>query len=184
GVTLHHPHCQIYAFPFVPPVVARELASSRDHLEGSGECLFCSILAREIAEGARIVCEGGGHIALVPFYARWPYEVHVFPRRHVSSLAEMNTGERRDLARTIKTVATKYDSLFGFPLPYVMVLHQAPTDGGDHRHYHFHVEFYPPHRAGNRLKYLAGVELGAGVFLNDAEPEQKARELRELNPDA
>ena len=77
----------------------------------------------------------------------------------------------------------KYDSLFGFPLPYVMVMHQRPTDGGDHDHYHFHIEFYPPYRARDRLKYLAGVELGAGVFLNDAEPEEKARELRELKPD-
>jgi len=183
GVTLHHPHCQIYALPFVPPVAQQELASSRDHRARTGECLFCRILAREAEEGSRIVFQSRAHVAFVPFYARWPYEVHVYPRRHTPSLEEMDGAGREDLARTIRTVAMKYDSLFGFPLPYVMVMHQRPTDGGDHDHYHFHIEFYPPHRTGDRLKYLAGVELGAGVFLNDTEPEEKARELRELKPD-
>ena len=183
GVTLHHPHCQIYALPFVPPVVERELASSRAHWERKGECLFCRILAREAAEGSRMVFESRAHVAFVPFYARWPYEVHVFPKRHTPSLAEMGGPEREDLARAVKTVAMKYDGLFGFPLPYVMVMHQRPTDGGDHGHYHFHIEFYPPYRTRDRLKYLAGVELGAGLFLNDAQPEEKARELRELKPD-
>lgn len=183
GVTLHHPHCQIYGFPFIPPVVKRELASSRVHRERTGECLFCHILEREIAGATRIVFQNRAFVAFVPFYARWPYEVHVYPRRHTTSLEEMDAGEREELAGAIKAVAMKYDGLFGFPLPYVMVMHQRPTDGGDHDHYHFHVEFYPPNRTRDRLKYLAGVELGAGVFLNDTQPEEKAKELRELMPD-
>ena len=182
GVTLHHPHCQIYALPYVPPVLEKELQSSHAHHERTGECLFCRILDRETTAGTRVVFEGPHHVAFVPFYARWPYEVHVLPKRHVTSLAEMDGPVRRDLARTLKAVAMKYDGLFGFSLPYLMAMHQRPSDGGDYAHYHFHVEFYPPYRSRDRLKYLAGVELGAGTYLNDTEPEEKARELRELAP--
>jgi len=182
GVTLHHPHGQIYALSYVPPVVERELKSSRAHFEEAGQCLFCRILEREASEGTRLVFEGQAHAAFVPFYARWPYEVHIFPRRHVSSLPELKSGERLDLARTLKAVAMKYDNLFGFPFPYVMVVHQRPTDGSGHDYYHFHIEFYPPHRSQKKLKYLAGVELGAGTFLNDVEPEEAARELRGVRP--
>ena len=182
GVTLHHPHGQIYAFPYVPPAVERELASARAHEERTGRCLFCHILEREVAGGARLVLEGRHTLAMVPFYARWPYEVHVFPRRHVTSLPELSEEERMDLARALKVLAGKYDNLFGFPFPYVMVVHQRPTDGADHGYYHLHFEFYPPHRTADRLKYLAGVELGAGTFLLDATPEEKARELREAPP--
>ena len=105
--------------------------------------------------------------AFVPNAARWPYEVHVYPRRHVSSIAELDADERMDLAAALLRVAGTYDRHFGFSTPYVMAMHQAPTDGRAWPETHLHIEFYPPHRRPDRLKHLAGVELGAGTFVND-----------------
>lgn len=182
GVTLHHPHGQIYALPYVPPVAARELASARAHFRKTGACLFCDVLSREIESRERVVCLNDTFAAFVPYYARWPYEVHVYPRRHAPSLAELNDGERWGLASVLKTLIAKYDNLFGFPFPYVMAMHQRPADNRAYPHYHFHIEFYPPYRTRQRLKFLAGVELGTGTFLNDALAEEKAAELRDSAP--
>jgi UDPglucose--hexose-1-phosphate uridylyltransferase len=182
GVTLHHPHGQLYAFPYVPPIVERELVSAREHETRTGRCLFCDILAREVSDESRVVYENERALAFVPYYARWPYEVHVFPRRHTTSLSNLGGDERQDMARALKAVTAKYDNLFGFPLPYVMLVRQRPTDGEDHGYYHMHFEFYPANRAHDKLKHLAGVEVGAGTFLLDAAPEDKAAELRALPP--
>jgi UDPglucose--hexose-1-phosphate uridylyltransferase len=114
----------------------------------------------------------------VPFFARYPYEVHIYSQDHLGSLVEMNKEKRRDLARILKTLLTTYDNLFGFSFPYMMVFHQSPTDGKSYSYYHFHIEFYPPYRSRDKLKYLAGCESGAGTFINDTLPEEKAEELR------
>jgi UDPglucose--hexose-1-phosphate uridylyltransferase len=184
GVTLNHPHGQIYAFPFIPPRIQRELDSAARHQERTGRCLFCDIIADERRDGRRIVIESEGFVAAVPFFARWPYEVHLWSRRHLGSLPEMTAGEKRDLARVLKTLLLKYDHLWGFSLPYMMVMHQRPTDGRPHESYHWHIEFYPPYRTPNKLKYLAGVESGAGTFINDTLAEEKAAELRAASPTA
>jgi UDPglucose--hexose-1-phosphate uridylyltransferase len=181
GVTLHHPHGQIYAYPYLPPVIEREAASARDHL-ARGQCLWCALREQELSEGNRIVARAGEWLAVVPFFARWPYEVHLSPRRHVGWLHELDDVEATDLARLLKVVVTKYDRLFGFSLPYVMAVHQRPTDGGDHDGYHLHIEFYPPNRTESKLKYLAGSEAGAGAFINDTLPEETAARLREVEP--
>jgi len=178
GVTLHHPHGQIYAFPFVPPHVARELEQARAHQARTGRCLLCDVLAEERRARSRIVVENESFSAYVPFFARWPYEVHVTSARHLQALTDMTDEEHRDLASVIKMVIVAYDRLFGFSFPYMMVLHQRPTDGGDYGHYHFHVEFYPPLRTAAKLKYLAAVETGGGMFINDTLAEEKAAELR------
>lgn len=183
GVTLHHPHGQIYAFPFIPPVPAQELAASREHFERHGRCLGCRIVAEERADGRRVVYEDEHFVAFVPFFARFPYEVHLFPRVHRTALTDLTQEERWSLARALKAVLTKYDHLWGFPLPYIMVQHQRPTDGGDHGHYHLHIEFYPLHRTVTKLKYLAGSETGAGTFIVDATAEAFARRLQALAVD-
>ncbi len=177
GVTLHHPHGQIYALPFVPPFAQAELEASRNHLDARGQCLHCSELALE-ASGPRRLLDEGSMIAFVPRAARWPYELHVYPRRHVASIADLDDSERRDLAKALLSVTATYDRHFGFSTPYVMAMHQAPTDGREWPQAHLHFEFYPPHRRGDRLKYLAGVELGAGTFVNDTRPEDTAAQLR------
>jgi UDPglucose--hexose-1-phosphate uridylyltransferase len=177
GVTLHHPHGQIYAFPFVPPFAEAELAAAREQLDAGGRCLHCEELERE-AGGPRSVIAGDKMVAFVPNAARWPYEVHLYPRRHVASIADLDSGERDSLAAALLAVTSAYDRHFGFSTPYVMALHQAPTDGRAWPEAHLHFEFYPPHRRPDRLKYLAGVELGAGTFVNDTKPEDTAEHLR------
>jgi UDPglucose--hexose-1-phosphate uridylyltransferase len=117
----------------------------------------------------------------VPFYARWPYEVHIFARRHLGALDQFRSEEEKGLAEMLKWVTLKYDNLYKFSFPYMMLMHQVPTRGAP-SYFHFHVEFYPPHRSKDKLKYLASVETGAGSFLNDSVAEKKAAELRAVRP--
>jgi UDPglucose--hexose-1-phosphate uridylyltransferase len=178
GVTLHHPHGQIYAFPFIPPRVAKELESSSKYAAAKGRCMFCDLLAEELSDGRRVVAENADFAAFIPFSAGYPYEVHVMPKQHRESIAQLSRPERRGLARILSTVTRGYDSLFDFSFPYMMIAHQAPTDGGQYGHYHLHFEFYPPHRTAAKMKYLAGCESGGGTFINDTLPEETAEELR------
>jgi UDPglucose--hexose-1-phosphate uridylyltransferase len=178
GVTLHHPHGQIYAYPFIPPRVERELEQSRAHQEKTGRCLLCDIVGEERRDGRRVVAENRSFVAYVPFFARYPYEVHVASLRHLQALTDMDEAEQRDLAELLKMVMVAFDKLFNLSFPYMMVLHQRPTDGRRYDYYHFHIEFYPPLRTATKLKYLAGSETGAGMFINDTLAEEKAAELR------
>jgi len=215
GVTLSHPHGQIYAYPFIPPTVKIELDAERRHFEEHGRPMMEDWLAmelggeyahehvRHIVEEAtirevgapadekkeedatekpvpeRLVAENDTFVAIVPFFARYPYEVWVTSKRHIRSLAFMGPKELDDLAEMLLTVTRKYDNLFGFSLPYIMSIHQEPTHHGYEFNW-FHVEFYPPYRTANKLKYLAGSEAGAGAFINDTLPEVTAKTLRDL----
>lgn len=181
GVTLSHPHGQIYAYPFIPPTPRIELESERRHFAATGRILMQDWLEEERTErkGRHIIAQNETFVALVPFFARYPYEVHVAPRRHLRSLAAMGDRELDDLAAMLLIVARKYDRLFGFSLPYIMAMHQEPTIPG-YEFDCFHVEFYPPYRTAEKLKYLAGSEAGAGAFINDTLPELTADILRAL----
>jgi UDPglucose--hexose-1-phosphate uridylyltransferase len=114
----------------------------------------------------------------MPVCARYSYEVWVAPKRPAPSVADLTAAERTDFARALKTVLLKYDGLWSKPFPYILVFHQAPTDGQSHPEAHFHIEIYPAYRMPGRLKYLAGSEIGAGVFTADTLPEEKVKELR------
>lgn len=173
GVTLHHPHGQIYAFPFLPPVPAAEIAAD----ERLGGCAICSLLAGELRDGRRLVYENDAVACYVPFAARWPYEAHAVLREHRPSLLDCDGGELRLLAAALQRLARGYDELFQRPFPYMMVVHQAPTDGAARGH--LHVELYTPLRTATKLKYLAGSEQGAGTFISDTLPEASAAALRE-----
>lgn len=179
GVTLHHPHGQIYGYPFLPPIIGREAESAAAHRRRAGGCLWCDLRDQEQNDGTRVVAASGSWLAVVPFFARWPYEVHLLPERHLGWLHELSATEAADLAALLRTVVRAYDALFDFPLPYVMAVHQRPVDGAPHEAYHLHLEFYPPHRSADKLKYLAGSEAGAGAFINDTLPEESAARLRE-----
>ena len=183
GVTLHHPHGQIYAYPFVPPVAARELQLQRTFYEREGHGLLEDLIRNESDDGRRVLYDGTDAIAFTPVCARYPYEVWIAPRRSAPSFAALSPPERRDFARALKTVLLKFDALWQRPFPYVLVFHQAPTDGAEHPEAHLHAECYPAYRMPGRLKYLAGSELGAGVFTADTLPEEKADELRAVTID-
>ncbi len=178
GVTLEHPHGQIYAYGFVPPIAARELDAQRRHLERHARGLLEAHIEAEVADGRRLLYWGPAAVAFVPACARYPYEIWVAPRRRVSVLAELDDAERNDLARALKTVLLQLDGLWHRPVPYLLVVHQGRTDGRTSREAHLHVEIYPAYRSAGRLKYLAGTELGAGIFANDALPEAAAGALR------
>jgi UDPglucose--hexose-1-phosphate uridylyltransferase len=178
GVTLHHPHGQIYAYPFIPPVPARELEMQRAHLTEHGSGLLDDLIRKELEDGRRMLYTGERAVAWMPAFARYSYEVWIAPRRPAGSVADLDAAERADFARALKTVLLKYDQLWGKPFPYIMVFHQAPTDGKPHPEAHLHIEFYPAYRMPGRLKYLAGSEIGAGVFTADTLPEEKVKELQ------
>ena len=175
GVTLHHPHGQIYGYPFLPPVPELEIAADRR----LGGCAPCALIGRESADGARVVHESADTIAYVPFAARWPYEIHIAMREHRPSLLDCDSAELRSLAAALQAVTRGYDALFDRPFPYVMAVHQAPTGPAPaDRAGHLHIEFYPPLRSAEKLKYMAGSEQGAGAFISDILPEASAGELR------
>ena len=180
GVTLHHPHGQIYAYPFIPPVIEKEIAQTRKYKAEKGSCLLCDILKEERRFKERIVAENDSFIAYIPFFARYPYETHILPKRHLQALTDFSEQEERDLAELLKQVLSAFDALFELSFPYIMAIHSRPSDGGDYDFYHFHIEFYPPLRTATKLKFLAGSEAGAGMFINDTLPEVKAAELRNL----
>jgi UDPglucose--hexose-1-phosphate uridylyltransferase len=177
GVTLSHPHGQIYAYPFVPPVAARQGEEERRFRDRHGSTLLEHHIDAEMSDGRRILYAGERVVAFVPAFARYPYEVWVAPIRAVASLTDLDPTTRADFARALKTVVLKYDGIRAV-FPYLMVFHQAPTDGARHPEAHLHVEFSPALRAPDRLKILAGTELGAGMFTNDTLPEAKAAELQ------
>lgn len=180
GVSNPHPHCQIYATNFVFKTIETEMRASRRHYDETGRVLFQDILRAEKQDGRRIVYENASAIAFLPYFARYAYECYVAPKATHASLAGLSPGEFHDLAMALKQLAVRYDNLWRMPFPYVMTLHQAPVDGSDYSGFHFHIEFHPPLRKPNLLKYLAGPEIGGGNFLSDTLPEAKAEELRIL----
>jgi UDPglucose--hexose-1-phosphate uridylyltransferase len=178
GSTLHHPHGQLYAYPFVPPIPACMNRQEREHHEKTGRPLLQDMIESELRVESRLIYAGPHAIAFVPPCARYPYEVWIAPRTATPLLGDLGSEERRDLASALKTALLKLDGLWQRPSPYVMAWYQAPTDGVPHPESHTHAEVYPAHRSRHKLKYLAGTEIAAGMFANDTLPEERARELR------
>jgi UDPglucose--hexose-1-phosphate uridylyltransferase len=180
GVSNPHPHCQIYATNFVFKTIETEARAGERYLAETGRVLFQDILAAEHADGRRIIVENDTAIAFLPYFARYAYEVFVAPKATHPSLAALTSAERSEFAAILQDVLVRFDNLWQMPFPYVMPLHQAPTDGRPYPGFHFHIEFHPPLRKPNLLKYLAGPEIGGGNFLSDTSPEDKAAELKSL----
>lgn len=180
GVTLHHPHGQIYSYPFIPPLIGQMLKSQKDFFHRNKRTLLQDLATKEISDKQRIVHRGHSTTAFVPACARYPYEVWIVPDKPVSFPYELEQNEILDLARTLKTLLMKYDGLWSRAFPYLMLLYAAPVDGEKYPEWHFHIQISPPYRSRDRLKFLAGTELGAGTFINDSLPEEKAAELREV----
>ncbi|MFI5954588.1 galactose-1-phosphate uridylyltransferase [Cryptosporangium sp. NPDC051539] len=180
GVTLSHPHGQIYAYPFVPPRMERTRQSLREHHEATGECLQCALLQSEQADGVRIVEKGSHFTAYVPFAARWPYEVLIVPHRHVPDLPALDEAELAELAELYPAVLRRFDALFDGPAPYIAGWQQAPVRF-DRDLWHLALQVFSIRRAPGKLKYLAGSESGAAVWINDIAPERAAAALRGEN---
>ena len=178
GVSNPHPHCQIYATNFIFKFIETEVRVCQKYFDENKRVLFQDILKAEQKDGRRIICENDSAIAFIPFFARYAYEVFVAPKETYQSIADLSPKELLDFAEILKCILIKFDNLWQMPFPYVMPLHQAATDDGDYSSFHFHIEFHPPLRKPNLLKYLAGPEIGGGNFLSDTSPEEKAEELR------
>ncbi len=177
GVSNPHPHGQIYATNFVFKLVEQNLAASQRYVRDEGRYLFEDIIAAEQDDGRRILFEDEHAIAFVPYFARYAYEVYVAPKRRVPHFFALRDEEVTSLAQAVKNVMVRFDNLWNMSFPYVMALHQAPTDGADYDAFHAFIVFQPPLRRPNVLKYLAGPEIGGGNFISDTSPEVKAAEL-------
>ena len=179
GVTLTHPHGQIYGYPYLTPRTAAMLGQAREHRMRHGGNLFADLLAREVADGSRIVARTELFTAFVPFAARWPVEVHIYPNRFVHNLVELDEDELDEFAQVYLDVLGRFDRMYSAPLPYISALHQfadtdAQADG------YFHVELMSIRRSATKLKYLAASESAMDAFISDVTPESVAQRLREL----
>ncbi len=179
GVTLSHPHGQIYAYPYITPRTSRVLQTSSDYRRRTGRNLFDDVLAAERAGRSRIVLEGRHWTAFVPYAARWPYEVHVYPRARVPDLAALPDAARAEFCELYHDLLRRFDRLFDTPAPYISGWHQAPVRRGRNE-FALHLELFTIRRACHKLKYPAGSESGMGSFVNDVGPEAAAQRLRQL----
>ncbi|CAG7637425.1 galactose-1-phosphate uridylyltransferase [Actinacidiphila bryophytorum] len=183
GVTLGHPHGQIYGYPFVTPRTALMLRTLAEHRERTGRNLFDDVLADETADGRRIVLAADHWTAFVPHAAHWPYEVHLFPRRRVPDLLALDEDARAEFPRVYLELLRRFDRIFGPdqpPTPYISGWHQAPFGEPSRRDFGLHLELFTIRRTSGKLKYLAGSESGMGAFINDVPPEAAALRLREV----
>jgi UDPglucose--hexose-1-phosphate uridylyltransferase len=179
GVTLNHPHGQIYAYPFVTPRTDRMLASARRHADSTGGNLFADVLAGERVAGERVVAGNEHWTAFVPASAHWPYEIHLYPNRQVPDIPALSIAERDTFGPIYLDVLRRLDGLFGLSMPYIAAWHQAPVRHGRDLAY-LHLQLFSSQRAPGKLKYLAGSESGMGVFINDVLPEDAAQRLRDV----
>jgi UDPglucose--hexose-1-phosphate uridylyltransferase len=179
GASNPHPHCQIWATEHIPNEPARERHSFESYHAAHGGCLLCDYTAREIELHERVVCRNESFLAVVPFWAAWPFETLVISRRHTGSLDALDTGERDALADIFKRLTSNYDNLFDAPFPYSMGFHQAPVNSGPSDGWHLHAHFYPPLlRSATIRKFMVGFEL-LGSPQRDLTPEQAAARLQE-----
>ncbi len=179
GASNPHPHGQIWATEHVPDEPLRELSAQRDFFERYGETLLASYLQLELEESTRIVTQNESWVALVPFWAVWPFEVLILPRRPAATLSDLNDLERTKLAAILKTVTAGYNRIFDVPFPYSMGFHPAPSDGLPHPEWVLHAHFYPPLlRSATIRKFMVGFEL-LGSPQRDITPERAAEVLKQ-----
>ena len=178
GASNPHPHCQIWATSSIPNEPTKEHAGIAEYRRAEGRCLLCDCVEQEEKAQVRIIARNDSFLAVVPFWAVWPFEALVIARRHAGSLPDLDSRERDDLASIIKRLTSRYDNLFGVPFPYSMGFHQAPTDGSPHPESHLHAHYYPPLlRSATVRKFMVGYEMLGGPQ-RDLTPEQAAERLR------
>lgn len=179
GVSMPHPHGQIYGYSVIPKKLQLELESSKEYFDENGECLFCKMLDEEKAADKRVIFENDHFVVFLPFFVEYPYGVYIMSKRHVGTISELTAEEKVSLAETLKLTTGMLDSLFDYKFPYMMCMHNAPVNSGDTSdYYHFHIEFFPPMRSADKQKFNASSETGAWAHCNPTAPEEKAVELR------
>jgi UDPglucose--hexose-1-phosphate uridylyltransferase len=182
GASNPHPHGQIWATSSIPEAPAKELPTQQNYLKKHARCLLCDYVALEEQEEMRLVFANDGFVAVVPFWAVWPFEILVCSRRHLRSMSDFSPEEVLSLSAILKQITSTYDKLFAVPFPYSMGFHQAPTDNLDHAEWHFHAHFYPPLlRSATVRKFMVGFEL-LGTPQRDITAEIAAERLRQLIP--
>ncbi|MBZ4561811.1 galactose-1-phosphate uridylyltransferase [Mycobacterium avium subsp. hominissuis] len=179
GVTLTHPHGQIYGYPYLTPRTAAMLCQADEHRKRHGGNLFGDLLAREVADGSRIIARDDLFTAFVPFAARWPVEVHIYPNRFVPNLTALRDDEMDGFVAVYLDVLRRFDRMYDAPLPYISALHQYTGTGAQAQGY-FHVELMSIRRSATKLKFLAASESAMDAFISDVTPESVAQRLREL----
>jgi UDPglucose--hexose-1-phosphate uridylyltransferase len=183
GASNPHPHCQIWSTASVPNIATVEQESQATYRKTKNSCLLCDYYALEVSEGVRIVVENDHFLAVVPYWAVWPFETMILSRRHLGAIDELASNERDALADILKRLTTRYDGLFQTSFPYSMGFHQRPTDGHDHPEWHFHAHFFPPLlRSATVRKFMVGFEL-LDMPQRDITPEASAESLRAV-PDS
>lgn len=182
GVTLHHPHGQLYAYPFVPLKVKTELDNCRRYLRERGSCLLCDMNSEEKRDGSRIIAEDDAFLCYLPHFTDYPFGAFIVTKRHVARLQDLSPTERSSLASMLKGLVGAFDRLFAKPFPYMMCVHQSPVNEPEYQdtedYYHLHIEFYPPLRAKDRIKYYASSEMGAWAACNPLLVEETAPLLK------
>ena len=179
GVTMPHPHGQMYGYSFVPKKLELETEAAKEYYEEKQTCLFCDMLKNELAEDKRIIFKNEYFTVFLPFYCEYPYGVYIMSNRHVPYMTDFTEAEKKSLGLTIRDTAGMLDSLFGFRFPYMMCMHNAPVNSGDYeKEFHFHIEFFPPMRSADKQKFNASSETGAWAACNPTCPEETSEELR------
>lgn len=184
GVTMPHPHGQMYGYSVLPKKIELELDSAKEHYEEKGECLFCRMIAEEKACGKRIIHENEDFVAYIPFFADYAYGVFIAAKSHKNNISDFNSREQENLGRIMRDISGMYDNLFGFNFPYMMCMHNAPVNNEDpkyselDKYFHFHIEYYPPLRAADKQQFQASSETGVWAHCNPTAPEEKAEEMR------
>ena len=182
GVTMPHPHGQIYGYPWIPKKIELEVVSAKEHHAATGECIFCRMIREEQEQKERVIFENEHFFVVLPFFTEYPYGVYIYSRRHCQNLTQLTDPEKTALAATLRDTVGMLDTLFDKPFPYMMCMHQNPVNSGDYGDdYHFHIEFFPPMRSADKQKFNAASETGVWAHCNPTAPEEKAVELREAH---
>ncbi len=178
GVTMPHPHGQIYGYSFLPKKIELESNAFLEYNKRNGKCLLCDFVAEEQKEKIRIIYENESFVLFLPFYSEYPYGIQIASKRHFATIADMKDNEKADLAEIILIATGSLDELFNKPFPYMMCFHNAPINTENETPWHFHIEFFPPMRSADKQKFNASSETGGWAHCNPTAPEEKAEELR------
>ena len=178
GVTMPHPHGQVYEYPFLPKKIELKLDCAMHHMEKTGRCLFCEWLKAEQKFSKRVIFENEHFAVIIPFFSEFAYGTQIISKKHIQYMTDFNDVERLALAVNIRNIVGMYDSLFDVPFPYMMCIYNAPVNVGDMKSFHFHIEFFTPMRAKDKQQFLASSETGAWAHCNPTTPEEKAEELK------